>query len=67
MLKDRMLGFEGSTVGLYYDRPSRRFFTNETDLDYQYSWDKNKYTDALPFPPSQLFQSESEVFGEHQQ
>lgn len=67
ILKDRMLGFEGSTVGLYYDRPSRRFFTNETDLDYQYSWDKNKYTDALPFPPSQLFQSESEVFGEHQQ
>lgn len=25
ILKDRMLGFEGSTFGLYYDRPSRRF------------------------------------------
>lgn len=65
ILKDRMLGFEGSTVGLYYDRPSRRFFTNESDLDYRYSWDKTDYTTPLPFTPHQLIgnNTENEVFG----
>ena len=65
ILKDRMLGFEGSTVGLYYDRPSRRFFSNESDLDYKYSWDKNTYTEPLPFPPHQLYNNtfDTEVFG----
>lgn len=65
ILKDRMLGFEGSTVGLYYDRPSRRFFTNESDLDYRYSWDKNTYNDPLPFPPHQIYNNttDTEVFG----
>lgn len=67
ILKDRMLGFEGSSVGLYYDRPSRRFFTSESDLDYQYSWDSNKYESPLPFPPHQLFSNEREVFGTIQQ
>lgn len=67
ILKDRMLGFEGSSVGLYYDRPSRRFFTSESDLDYQYSWDSNKYESPLPFPPHQLFGDEREVFGAIQQ
>lgn len=67
ILKDRMLGFEGSSVGLYYDRPSRRFFTSESDLDYQYSWDSNKYESPLPFPPHQLFDDEREVFGAIQQ
>lgn len=63
ILKDRMLGFEGRSVGVFYDQPSRRFFTNETDLDRQYSWDKHKYTGGLPFPPEQLNDEEDEVFG----
>ena len=65
ILKDRMLGFEGSNVGLFYDRPSRRFFTSEFDLDYQYSWDKKEKKGMLPFYPKQLMPdtAEQEVFG----
>lgn len=65
ILKDRLLGYEGRSIGLYYDRPSRRFFTDETDLDHQYSWDKERHKDALPFPPKQLEESsdDDEVFG----
>lgn len=65
ILKDRMLGFEGSSVGMYYDRPSRRFFADDVDLDYKYSWDKNEYKDGLPFYPPQLLKAEEEreVFG----
>ena len=64
VLKDRMLGFEGSTVGLYYDKPSRRFFADEKSLDHRYNWDKKEYNSALPFPPSQLeIQDEKEVYG----
>lgn len=64
VLKDRMMGFEGSTIGLYYDKPSRRFFVSERDLDYKYAWDKRVYDKALPFPPKQLTNNLSEVFGE---
>lgn len=64
VLKDRMMGFEGSTVGLYYDKPSRRFFANERDLRYQYAWDKRVYDKTLPFPPKQLLNDTREVFGE---
>ena len=63
ILKDRMLGFEGRSVGVFYDQPSRRFFTNEVDLDRRYSWDKHKHTGGLPFPPEQLNDEEDEVFG----
>lgn len=65
ILKDRMLGFEGEGAGLYYDRPSRRFFTSEADLDVRYAWDKEPPSGPLPFPPKQLAQeSETEVFGD---
>lgn len=63
ILKDRMLGFEGRSVGVYYDQPSRRFFTNEADLDRRYSWDKHQHQGGLPFPPVQLNDEEDEVFG----
>lgn len=65
ILKDRMLGFEGSSVGLFYDRPSRRFFTNEDDLDFQYSFDKREKVGGLPFYPKQLLPdtTDAEVFG----
>ena len=63
ILKDRMLGFEGRSVGVYYDQPSRRFFTSEEDLDRRYSWDKHPYTGGLPYPPAQLIDEEDEVFG----
>ena len=63
ILKDRMLGFEGRSVGVYYDQPSRRFFTSEEDLDRRYSWDKHPYTGGLPYSPAQLIDEEDEVFG----
>lgn len=67
ILKDRMLGYEGNSVGLFYDRPSRRFFTTEFDLDYKYSWDNKQYNTPLPFPPQQLYnKQDEEIFGEHQ-
>lgn len=63
VLKDRMMGYEGYSVGLYYDRPSRRFFTSYEDLDHRYLWDKKDYGDApLPYGAPQL-DVEREVFG----
>ena len=63
VLKDRMMGYEGYSVGLYYDRPSRRFFTSYEDLDHRYSWDKKDYGDTpLPYGAPQL-DAEREVFG----
>lgn len=62
ILKDRYRPSGGQSVGLYYDVPSRRFFTNEEDLDLRYKWDKNTYTGELPFPPKQLTE-ENEVYG----
>ena len=64
ILKDRMLGYEGRSIGVFYDTPSRRFFTSETDLDKQYSWDRSSHSGPLPFPPQQLVDDEDEVFGE---
>lgn len=64
ILKDRLTGRENGVVGVYYDKPSKRFFTNERDLDWRYSWDKAQYCGPLPFPPKQVEnQDEDEVFG----
>ena len=64
ILKDRLLGFEGSSAGLYYDKPSRRFFVDEQSLDRRYSWDTNTYDGALPYPPPQLYQEDDEeIYG----
>ena len=62
ILKDRLLGYEGGAE-MYYDKPSKRFFTNEIDLDFKYKWDKTDYSSPLPFPPEQLNNDEDEVFG----
>lgn len=64
ILKDRLMGFEGSSAGLYYDKPSRRFFTDEESLDHRYRWDTNEYDSPLPFTPRQLYDdAEEEVYG----
>lgn len=64
ILKDRLMGFEGSTAGMYYDKPSRRFFTGTEDLAHQYKWDTTKRHNELPFPPKQLEDTEEEeVYG----
>lgn len=65
ILKDRMLGFEGNSIGLYYDKPSKRFFETEEDLAKQYHWDANEYSGKLPYPPPQLYDNpENEIYGE---
>lgn len=50
IIKDRFRGRAGSEFGLFYDQTSRRFFSNPQEYDWQYKWDKNVYSDTLPYP-----------------
>lgn len=50
IFKDRLIGFEDVEVGSYYDRASRRFWSDLEELDYQYAWDKGAYKDKLLDP-----------------
>ena len=50
VLKDRLRGREGLEIGMFYDNPSRRFYTNQKEFDRQYSWDKSEYEDKLVCP-----------------
>lgn len=59
LIKDRMRGNAGKAINMYYDIPSRRFYTNEAEYEYQYSWDDGAY-DPLPYPHA----DEREVLGE---
>jgi len=54
ILKDRMMGYEGESLFLYYDKPSRRFFTNKDDLDYRFAWETSEHSGVLPYPPPQF-------------
>lgn len=58
--KDRMRGRAGFELGMYYDEPSRRFFTNYEEYDKRYRWDVNTYQDRLPCPQ---LDEEAEVLG----
>ncbi len=60
IIKDRLRGRAGKHINMYYDQPSRRFYTNEAEYEYQYRWDQNTYTAELPYPHSE----EYEVYGE---
>lgn len=59
LIKDRMRGKAGKRINMYYDIPTRRFYTNESEYDYQYSWDDGNYP-PLPYPHLE----EREVYGE---
>lgn len=48
VVKDRVLGRESIDVGVYYDKCSRRFYTNEEELNYQFHWDKGRH-ELIPF------------------
>lgn len=61
IIKDRMRGRSDKDVGIWYDVPSRRFYTNDDEFDRQYRWDTNVYDTALPPPPRD---NDNEVFGE---
>lgn len=65
VIKDRMLGKMGYQCGLYYDNPSRRFYTNRKEFEYNYSWDRKQYTTSLPYPHEN--DKASEVFGSIQE
>lgn len=63
VLKDRYGSATGQSIGMFYDIPSKRFFTNEQNLDFKYKWDTNNYDGvALPYGIPQ-FQIEDEVYG----
>lgn len=49
IIKDRMRGRANLHVNMYYDIPTRRFYTNEDEYNRQYKWDRGKH-DALPYP-----------------
>lgn len=59
LIKDRMRGKAGKRINLYYDIPTRRFYTNEAEYEYQYGWDDGVYP-SLPYPHLE----EKEVYGE---
>ena len=49
VIKDRLLGKTDLQIGLWYDIVSRRFYTDYEEFDKQYNWDKNVYTQKLPY------------------
>ena len=62
--KDRLLGRSADTaVGIYYDVPTRRFFTNYAEYSRQYKWDTNNYQDKLPVPQVLSGENDTEIFG----
>ena len=38
IIKDRLFGHANKTIDLYYDNPSRRFYTNAAEYNYHYKW-----------------------------
>lgn len=59
LIKDRMRGKAGKRINMYYDVPTRRFYTNKAEYEHQYEWDGGQYP-PLPYPHLE----ESEVYGE---
>lgn len=50
VLKDRFLGCQDTCIGMNFDSPSRRFWTDMEELDFCYSWDKGNYAEKLDNP-----------------
>ncbi len=50
IIKDRMFGRANIEIGLYYDKSSRRFYSNDAEYDRQFAWDKSHY-DIPMLPP----------------
>lgn len=66
--KDRILGKSDMEFGLYYDVPSRRFFSNYEEYARVYGWDQSSNKVKLPVPQCLLEEhsrrvDEDEVFG----
>lgn len=62
--KDRFGSGGGRSMSLWYDKPSKRFYTNPDNLAYRYAWDKGGTSDMLQyFDRSQWDDNDDEVFG----
>lgn len=57
IIKDRFLGKTGKQLGLKYDNRSRRFYTNERELDHQFKWDKKEYRNKLDVSDMSQYQN----------
>ncbi len=60
IMKDRLLGKADYKVGLWYDKPSRRFYTDYEEYDTQYKWDTNTYSSELPYVDRTKIEPEEE-------
>lgn len=45
--KDRMTGISNESIKYYYDRPTRRVYTDQQDLNHDYGWEKD-FTFSYP-------------------
>lgn len=63
VMKDRFTGMVDNEIGLFYDVPSQRFFSDYKEYSHQYKWDGTNYTEPLPIPKC-LIDNTDEVFGE---
>lgn len=61
ILKDRIRGRANFQYGLYYDEPSRRFFSNIKEFEHNYQWDKTIYKDHLDYP---IMEDEQKTYDE---
>lgn len=41
IIKDRLFGRSNKQINLYYDVPSRRFYTNDKEYNYHYKWEES--------------------------
>lgn len=60
IIKDRLRGRSNFHYGLYYDIPTRRFFSTPEEFGHNYKWDNTQYTDQLEYP---IKDDEDEVYG----
>lgn len=59
IIKDRMRGRANRKINIYYDVPSRRFYSNEAEYNRQYKWDTQEHA-PLPYPHPE----EKEIYGD---
>jgi len=50
IIKDRIRGKANMKFGMYYDVPSRRFYTSYEEFAHNYAWDTTEYADKLHYP-----------------
>ena len=64
IVKDRMCGKKGKKIDMYYDVPTRRFYTNDAEYNHQYIWDKQHHS-KLPYPHPEEYEVYGQIKGEH--